>query len=68
VAHYRIDPSRSRVYIDGRSSLHPIHTETDGLQGWLEMDVRDGRLDVAESPRGHVEFPVDKLRSGNVLE
>ena len=68
MARYRLDPARSRVSIDARSSLHPIHTETDGLDGWLEMIVHDGRIDVEGSPRGHVEFPVDKLRSGNTME
>lgn len=68
MARYRIDSVRSRVSIDARSTLHPIHTEADGLEGWLEMDVRDGSVDVESSPRGHVEFPVDKLRSGHAME
>ena len=69
VARYRIDPDRSRVTIDARSSVHPIHTETDGLQGWLELDVRrGGRIHPASVAKGHVELPVDKLRSGNPLE
>ena len=42
VARYRIDPARSRVAIDATSSLHPIHSETDGLEGWLELDVDGG--------------------------
>jgi polyisoprenoid-binding protein YceI len=68
VGRYRIDPARSRVSIDARSSLHPIHTQTDGLDGWLEIDVVDGGIDVEADPRGHVEFPVSKLASGNPLE
>jgi polyisoprenoid-binding protein YceI len=69
VTRYRIDPVRSRVVIDGRSTLHPIHTETDGLEGWLDLDVRDGAVDVSDgSARGHVELPVDRLRSGNPIE
>lgn len=65
---YRIDPDRSRVSIDARSSLHPIHTETIGLDGWLELKVNDGGIDDRADPRGHVQFPVDKLGSGNPLE
>jgi polyisoprenoid-binding protein YceI len=69
VARYRIDPARSRVTIDAKSSLHPIHSETDGLEGWLELDVDgDGAVDLDAEPRAHVEFPVDRLRSGNALE
>jgi polyisoprenoid-binding protein YceI len=69
VARYRIDPARSRVAIDARSSLHPIHSDTDGLEGWLELDV-DGRglVSTDTAPRAHLELPVDRLRSGNSME
>jgi polyisoprenoid-binding protein YceI len=62
VARYRIDPARSRVWIDARSNVHPIHTETNGLEGWLEFDRADG------DAHGHVEFPVSNLKSGNAFE
>jgi len=68
VARYRIVPERSRVWINASSSLHPIHSETDGLEGWLDLELRDGRLDLAAAPSAHLEFPVSKLRSGNPLE
>jgi hypothetical protein len=69
VARYRIVPERSWVWIDARSTLHPIHSETDGLEGWLELDVHTaGWLNLAETPRGHLALPVGRLRSGNPLE
>jgi polyisoprenoid-binding protein YceI len=69
VARYRIVPGRSRVWIHARSSLHPIHSETDGLEGWLELDVRrDGRVDLDAPSRGHLELHVEQLRSGNSFE
>ena len=69
MARYHIVPDRSRVWIDGRSSLHPIHTETTGLDGWLDVEVDDsGRIDLRATPRGHLALPVDRLRSGNPLE
>jgi polyisoprenoid-binding protein YceI len=69
VARYRIVPGRSRVWIHARSSLHPIHSETDGLEGWVELSVRrDGRVDLDAPSRGHLELQVDQLRSGNALE
>ena len=46
MARYRIDPKRSHVWIDARSNVHPIHTEADGLDGWLELDVRDGKINL----------------------
>ena len=42
MARYRIVPGRSRVWIEARSTLHPIHTETDGLEGWLELELGTG--------------------------
>jgi polyisoprenoid-binding protein YceI len=68
VARYRIDPARSRVTIDAQSSLHPIHSETDGVEGWLELALEGERLDPAVAPRAHLELPVDRLRSGNPME
>ena len=48
VARYRIVPERSQVLIDARSSLHPIHTRTDGLEGFLDMEVLGGgRVNLA---------------------
>jgi len=67
VARYRIDPARSRVAIDARSSLHPIHSETDGLEGWVELDL-DGGGPGFQVPGAHLELPVERLRSGNPLE
>jgi polyisoprenoid-binding protein YceI len=69
MARFRIVPERSRVWIDARSSLHPIHSETDGLEGWLDLAVqRGGRVDPTVPTAGHLELPVDRLRSGNPLE
>jgi polyisoprenoid-binding protein YceI len=69
MTRFSIVPERSRVSIDARSSLHPIHTETDGLEGWVELDVADGaKVNLAAPPAGHLELPVEQLRSGNALE
>jgi polyisoprenoid-binding protein YceI len=65
---FRIDPDRSQVWIDARSTLHPIHSTTTGLQGSLDVDLRDdGQLDLSRPAAGHLELPVDKLSSGNDL-
>jgi polyisoprenoid-binding protein YceI len=68
VTRYRIDPGASRVWVDARSSLHPIHSETDGIQGWFEADLLGGvRVDPSAEPRAHLELPVERLSSGNAL-
>ncbi len=70
MARFRIVPERSRVWIDARSSLHPIHTETDGLEGWLDLVVHGegGQVELTTAPSGHLELPVERLTSGNQLE
>lgn len=68
MATFRIDPDRSRVWIEARSSMHPIHGEAEGLEGSIEADMAEGRLNVTGEPRIQIELPVEKLRSGKKLE
>jgi polyisoprenoid-binding protein YceI len=68
VARYRILSARSRVWIEARSNVHPIHTEAEGLDGWLDLDISDGIINVDQTLLGHLEFPVENLKSGNALE
>jgi polyisoprenoid-binding protein YceI len=66
---YRIVPERSSVQIDARSSLHPIHATTTGLEGFVEIGfVDDGKVDLASRPAGRVSLAVSRLSSGNRLE
>ncbi|MGI8493195.1 MAG: YceI family protein [Acidimicrobiales bacterium] len=65
---FRIDPSRSQLRIEGRSSLHPIRAEATNLRGWVEVDpLPEGGLNTEEGAKGTLELPVDELSSGNVL-
>jgi polyisoprenoid-binding protein YceI len=65
---YSFDSVRSCIWISGRSSLHPINTETRGITGWFEASTRgDGSLDLELPVAGEVELTVDRLTSGNVL-
>jgi polyisoprenoid-binding protein YceI len=48
--------------------MHPIHGEAEGLQGSIEAEVADGRLDLSGAPTMKIELPVDNLRSGKKLE
>jgi len=50
VTTFRIDPHRSKVWIEARSSMHPIHGVADGLEGSIERSyiysgTANGRLD-----------------------
>ena len=66
---YRIDPVRSRVWIEARSTLHPIHSTTDGLEGYIDVEpLAGGGLDPHVEPAGKLSFAVSRLSSGNRLE
>ena len=57
------------MWIDARSTLHPIHSQTAGLEGFVETEVgTDGRVDLSVATKARLSLPVDRLRSGNPLE
>ncbi len=68
MARFRIVPEQSTVLIEASSSLHPIHTRTAGLQGFLDVDVHEGAIDVSNEPKGELSLRVERLSSGNRLE
>jgi len=58
------------VFIDARSNVHPIHTSTEGLEGFVDLDFdTSGDVDLnASKPSGKLSLPVSKLSSGNGME
>ena len=66
--NYRIVPDRSQVWIEAKSSLHPIHGEGRGLSGSIEAEVVDGRLNLDGTPQIQLELPVEALKSGKAVE
>lgn len=69
MTRYSIDPDRSQVWIDARSNVHPIHSSTDGLEGYVDLDLEpSGTIDLATAPAGHLSLSVDRLKSGNRME
>jgi polyisoprenoid-binding protein YceI len=68
LTRYTFDSVRSCVWVSGRSSLHPINTETRGITGWFEAAARpDGSLDLEQPASGELELAVERLTSGNQL-
>jgi polyisoprenoid-binding protein YceI len=65
MARYKIDSARSRLWAEARSSLHPIHVETDGFEGYVELVQAEGRLQLGLPT--HVELEANLLKSGNAL-
>jgi polyisoprenoid-binding protein YceI len=65
---YRVNPSRSQVWMRAESSIHPIHGEARGLEGEIVAEVADGRLDLDVAPKIRIELPIEQLESGNALQ
>ena len=69
MARYRIVPDVSQVWIEGRSSVHPIHSSTTGLEGWIDLRMTEsGHPDLRTAPSARIEFAVSHLRSSNPIE
>jgi polyisoprenoid-binding protein YceI len=69
VTRYSIVPDRSQVWIDARSNVHPIHSSTSGLEGYVELALApSGAIDPAVVPSGRLSLAVDRLKSGNRME
>jgi len=69
VARYRIIPERSTVSINARSNVHPIHSTTDGLEGYVDLELGPGGVvDLTVKPAAQLSLPVRRLSSGNALE
>ncbi len=67
MARFRIIPDSSKAWIDMRTNLHGAHVETNGLEGFLDAGLADGRIDLATPPAARLELAVDRLRSDNPL-
>jgi polyisoprenoid-binding protein YceI len=64
---FEITPDRSAVLISARSTVGPIEFAMTGVEGSLEVGVRDGALELLEDSTAHLELRVSELRSGNHL-
>jgi PadR family transcriptional regulator PadR len=66
-SHYDVNPERSVVLIDARSSVGPITFGALGVTGWIDVAMVGGRIRSGTCPGAHLEIAVDQLRSGNAL-
>lgn len=64
----RVIPEQSQLWIEARSSLHPIHGEGIGIEGEADLEVDDGRIALSAVPKARIGLPVERLRSGNALQ
>ncbi|MET1003528.1 MAG: helix-turn-helix transcriptional regulator [Acidimicrobiia bacterium] len=60
-------PGRSAVLIEARSTVGPISFGAIDVTGWVECDLRDGKVAAESSPAAELDVPIEHLRSGNQL-
>jgi DNA-binding PadR family transcriptional regulator/polyisoprenoid-binding protein YceI len=64
---FRIDPDRSAVLIDVRSTVGPLSFGTLGVTGTVQAALSDGVLQADVAPSGRLTIDVASLNSGNRL-
>jgi hypothetical protein len=67
MTRFVFDPDISQVWIEGSSSVHPIHATTTGVTGWIEVGWLGDGIASASGFAGEVRIAVDRLASGNAL-
>jgi YceI-like domain len=69
VPRYRIIPERSHVWVEARSSIHPIRSKTNGLEGFVDLEMTpDGAVGLSSRLAGRLSLAVIRLSSGNPME
>ena len=69
MARYSIVPDRSQVFIEARSNVHPIHSSTSGLEGYVDLDLgQAGTVEPGATTAGQLSLAADRLKSGNRME
>ena len=63
--HHSLIPERSAVVLSVSTSLGPVMFGADGLEGFIEAAVHDGRIDAKSPAAAHVDLLVSRLTSGN---
>lgn len=58
----------SKMTLDGKSSLHPIHGSAQGLSGYVEASFSDGTVSREPPPKMRVVIPIANVTSGNALQ
>jgi polyisoprenoid-binding protein YceI len=64
---FRLDPERSAVLIDVRSTVGPLSFGTLGVTGSFQAAIADGVLHPDFAPTGRITIDVTGLNSGNRL-
>jgi hypothetical protein len=67
-SRYVVQSAASTLDFAAKSSLHPVHGKASALTGFLEASIEGGVLALEPAPKMHVEFPIERLTSGNAMQ
>lgn len=67
MARYSLDPERSHLTAEARSTLHPIRADTDGIEGFVDAAIGPDGLDLGAPVASTVELAIAHLRTGVAL-
>jgi polyisoprenoid-binding protein YceI len=67
VPRFNIARGRSHLWVEARSSLHPVRAESAAVSGFIEAELDEAGLDLKVPPRARIEIEAASLKTGNML-
>ena len=64
---FEIKADRSSLTVEARSSVGPIAFSATSLEGWIDVELRDGLIAKNTMPSARLEVRVSELTSGNAI-
>ncbi|MDQ2908479.1 MAG: YceI family protein [Candidatus Eremiobacteraeota bacterium] len=65
---YVVAPRETKLEFVASSSLHPVKGSATDVHGYVDAVVSESSLSLEPAPSMHLEFPVERLRSGNDMQ
>jgi len=67
-SRYVVQAAASTLVFEAKSSLHPVHGKASQLTGFVDALCENGAPALDPPPKMHVEFPIERLSSGNGMQ
>jgi polyisoprenoid-binding protein YceI len=64
---FKIARGRSHLWVEARSSLHPIKADSAAIDGYVEAEIDGASIDLKMPMQARIDIEVATLKSGNIL-
>ncbi len=64
---FRIVPGESRLKVTAKSNVHPIHGQSDEMEGFIDLVLMNGTPDLTAPAAARLEIQVDRIKADNSL-